>query len=331
MEPTSNISTDVRTRILTAIETLYDELGRGEKFPSASDVRALARVDMNACSKVVTEWRRQQTAKPAPVAVNVPETVMQAHHEATILVWSAAQEQANASLRDAEQKWDLERRDNESMRLELAEAYEASSNEADRAREALAEALRSQDELRQQNQTLSSQLATAREALATQTSRADENERRADDLKGELQVAHEAVEAVRKELSQARQTHLLEIETHRSAASVQLAAMSEKMATVSGRLDAATEQLAARSDEARELQVELARAEAQRDELQRSHATLQAEFAQTKKLADDSSRELAKNGGVLQEIQRQNDQLLERLKPVPTKAAKAKPERKPGQ
>mgnify|MGYP006204349805 CR=1 FL=1 len=65
------IPADVRERIIAAATDLFEQSGR-ETMPTVDAVRRAARVDMNAASAVMKEWRRAQTAQAAPVAVAVP-------------------------------------------------------------------------------------------------------------------------------------------------------------------------------------------------------------------------------------------------------------------
>ena len=354
----SPVNPDVRARIISAIEELYDQLGRVDKFPTVSDVRGRARADMNTCSAVFKEWKRQQTAKPALVAVAVPDQVKSAHLEAVGIVWTAAQEQANASLREAEAKWELERGDNETMRRELAEAYEGAVADAEQARSSHAEVQRSNDLLTQQNQQLSQQLAEARESLAEQTTRAVEIERRANDLKDELRVAHEETAAVRQELSQSRISHLAELDQQKGVAAEQIERLNENLVTARARLESVTEQAEERQMALGDTQVKLAQAQAQAEaaneelvrvraaldvkqqqadglqlqvatlgaqhaELQRSHTTLQADAEKWRQAADENSRELAKTAGGLQEVLRQNSELMTRLSPTKSRHSSA--------
>src|SRR3546814_17815003 len=67
------IPADVRERIIAAATDLFEQSGR-ETMPTVDAVRRAARVDMNAASAVMKEWRRAQTAQAAPVAVAVPES-----------------------------------------------------------------------------------------------------------------------------------------------------------------------------------------------------------------------------------------------------------------
>ena len=119
----SQIPAEVRERIVAAANELYEELGR-ETFPTVDTVRRAAKADMNTTSTVMKDWRRQQTAQAAPVAVAVPEAVSQANSAALAAMWQQAQELANESLRAAQASWETEREELDAMRLELANAYE---------------------------------------------------------------------------------------------------------------------------------------------------------------------------------------------------------------
>ncbi|CAE6868663.1 hypothetical protein CFBP6600_44840 (plasmid) [Xanthomonas arboricola pv. corylina] len=83
-------SQDARDRIFKAADALYDQAGR-EVFPTVDAVRKAAKVNMNEASTVMKEWRRTQ-ARPAPAAVQVPETVQLAAGSAVVAIWQAAQE-----------------------------------------------------------------------------------------------------------------------------------------------------------------------------------------------------------------------------------------------
>lgn len=351
----SLVNPEVRARILAAIEELYDERGRGDQFPTQHEVRTRAKADMNSCSAVFREWKRQQTAKPALVAVEVPEAVKHAHLDAVAIVWAAANEEANANLHAAEAKWEVERADNDTMRRELADAYETAMASAEQAQAALADTQRTNAMLVQKNEDLVQQLSAARESLAQQQTRADENERRAEDLKHELMLAHEQTANVRQELSQARHLHLSEIQQQKAAAAEQIERLNETLAASKARLESANEQaqssqaalsevqaklasalaqaesstgdlqrlrsaLEVKQQQADELQEQVATLAAEHGALQRSHETLRDEAKQSRQLAEHSSLELAKVSGVLQEVQRQNTEFMARL--APTKLAK---------
>ncbi len=89
-------SQDARDRILAAADALYEQAGR-EVFLTVDAVRKAAKANMNEASTVMKEWRRTQ-ARPASVAVQVPEPVQQAAGLAVVAIWQAAQEVANDAL-----------------------------------------------------------------------------------------------------------------------------------------------------------------------------------------------------------------------------------------
>ena len=162
------IPSEVRERITAAAAELFEQSGR-QAMPTVDTVRRAARVDMNAASAVMKEWRRAQTAQAAPVAVSVPESVQQASSAAVATIWLQAQELANASLRSAQAAWELERGELDAMRQELAEAFERQAIELDAAGAALtAERVA----LAQQGQ----ELASVHHQLADALSRADKAE-----------------------------------------------------------------------------------------------------------------------------------------------------------
>ena len=162
------IPSDVRERITSAAAELFEQSGR-QAMPTVDTVRRAARVDMNAASAVMKEWRRAQTAQAAPVAVSVPESVQQASSVAVAAIWLQAQELANESLRSAQAAWGVERGELDAMRQELAEAFERQAIELDTAGAALAA---ERAALAQQGQ----ELVSVHQQLADALSRADKAE-----------------------------------------------------------------------------------------------------------------------------------------------------------
>ncbi|MEA9433313.1 DNA-binding protein [Aeromonas caviae] len=200
------IPADVRERVIQAAQELYEQNGR-ESMPTVDAVRRLARVDMNAASAVMREWRRAQTAQAAPVAVTVPEVVTQAHGAALVALWQTAQELANESLRVAQAAWEAERAEADHDRQELADAYERQAAELDVVRAAAEQSARLHQE---QQDTQAQALAAVRAELVTAATRAEraearaqEIELRAADLRGELDHAHQEQGRIRAELAAA--------------------------------------------------------------------------------------------------------------------------------
>ncbi|WP_419616218.1 DNA-binding protein, partial [Thiolapillus sp.] len=63
-----------------------DPRGR-EGFPTVDAARKAARVNMNDASAAMKEWRRAQISQASPLAVRVPESVMQAKSFASCYRW----------------------------------------------------------------------------------------------------------------------------------------------------------------------------------------------------------------------------------------------------
>lgn len=199
----SQIPAEVRERIIAAANELYEQADR-DAFPTVDTVRRAAKADMNTTSTVMRDWRRQQTVKAAPVAVTVPEAVSQANSVALAAMWQQAQELANESLRAAQASWEVEREELDAMRQELANAYEEQAGEFEKLRvEAASEAKINQAHIKQAN----SEVSVVRDELAIAVTRAErveakseEIERRAGDLRLELDRAHSDVDLARKAL-----------------------------------------------------------------------------------------------------------------------------------
>jgi chromosome segregation ATPase len=123
-----DINSEIRTRIIAAAEQLFVDAG-SDRFPTVDEVRRAAKADMNTTSTVMKQWRREQVAAPATVAVSVPDRVKEAALAATAQLWGDAQELANESLDVAKKAWEAERVEADTMRTELADAYELQAGE----------------------------------------------------------------------------------------------------------------------------------------------------------------------------------------------------------
>ena len=205
------LNKDIRDRILTAADALYEQTGR-TSFPTVDSVRKLAKVNMNDAAATMKEWRRAQTAQAAPVAITVPEAVHQLHSQALAALWQSAQNTANESLRAAQAGWEAERAEADTINKQLGDAYDAQAAELDAANRRIDE-LTAKYQAEQQRSTELAQhieetrkatlVAENRAAIAEQ--RAVEIERRADDLRAELDLAHQDAVQTRTELADVRQ------------------------------------------------------------------------------------------------------------------------------
>lgn len=216
MNQPSNIPNDVRERIIAAAADLYAQVGR-ERFPTVDAVRRISKADMNAVSAVMKEWRQAQTMQAAPVAVSVPDVIQQASTAAVIAMWQQATDLANQSLRTAQTSWEIERQDMDNMRAELASSYETLAAETQAVKQELAASV-----IKITEQAI--ELAAHQQQEIDALSRADkaeariiEIERRAADLRAELDLAHAETDRQRTDLIEARSKFAIEMEAANAA------------------------------------------------------------------------------------------------------------------
>ena len=239
------LAKDTRDRIFAAADSLYDQAGRAA-FPTVDAVRKTARANMNDASAGMKEWRRAQTAQAAPVAVQVPEVVQQASGAALAALWREAQELANESLRAAQAGWDAERIEADTLNKEMADAYEVQAAELETAQSEIVQirtdaGLLAVDVKKQQAELdeLNLKLAAATAAAEKADARTVEIERRAADLRAELDHAHQEAAQVRAELAGVRRAHTAEIEALRAeitASQAKAEGAAEKAATTTDAL-----------------------------------------------------------------------------------------------
>lgn len=286
------IPADVRERIIAAASDLFEQSGR-QAMPTVDAVRRAARVDMNAASAVMKEWRRAQTAQAAPVAVAVPESVQQASSAAVATIWQQAQELANESLRSAQAAWETERVEQDAMRQELAEAFERQADELEALQSRLASIEAAEAAARGEAAELRGQLAAAQEQAHTAEARAQEIERRAGELRTELDRAHQTSQAAAAQLDQVR------------------GELAKVQAKVEAEQEAHQEQRKAAATEAHRMAERLTAAQAERD--------------QATKTAGQAREEAARMAGQIDTLKEQSAALLARITPAEAKPTKKKP------
>lgn len=187
-----SINSEVRGRIIAAADQLFEAAGRSD-FPPVDAVRRAARADMNTISQVMREWRRMQTAQPAAVAVAIPDRVEQAQRTALGELWAAAQELANEALAAARQAWEAERAEADALRVELSQAFESQAGELAVAQARIAELEAAAKQAAAELAKVRDVLVQAQEQARTADTRAVEIERRAADLRAELDRTHAAL------------------------------------------------------------------------------------------------------------------------------------------
>ena len=294
------IPADVRERVIAAAADLFEQSGR-QTMPTVDAVRRAARVDMNAASAVMKEWRRAQTAQATPVAVAVPESVQQASSAAVATIWQQAQELANESLRSAQAAWETERAELDAMRQELAEAFERQAGELDAAGVALAAEKAAAEKQAQELADVRQQLAEAVSRADKAEARIDEIEHRAADLRGELDRAHADADRLRNENTEARQKAAAEIEAAHAATEAARAELVKVQAKAEATEQGHAEQRKQAATEAHRAAERLTKTQGERDD-----AT---------KAAAEAREHAAGLAGQLKAMQEQNAALLAAIKP----------------
>jgi colicin import membrane protein len=210
-------------RIFSAADALYEQADRAA-FPTVDAVRKTARVNMNDASAGMKQWRRIHTTNATSVAVQVPERVQQAGDAALAVLWREAQDLAHESLRAAQAGWEAERADAETLNKQMADAYEMQAVELEAVQVGIAQLKGDAEHAATVKARLDAELADSRRQLALALAaterteaRAIEIERRAAELRTELDHSHQAVTQARAELAGMRDAHAVEIEGMRGA------------------------------------------------------------------------------------------------------------------
>jgi chromosome segregation ATPase len=348
------LAKDTRERIFAAANSLYEQAGRAGNFPTVDAVRKLAKVNMNDASVGMKEWRRTQTAQAAPVAVQVPEAIQQASGIALAALWHEAQELANESLRAAQAGWDAERTEAETLNKQMADAYESLVVDLE-ASQAAASRFQSEAEASSASNALLTArldeagvaLTAAAAATATADARTVEIERRATELRVELDHAHQEAAQAREVLAGVHRAHTSEVEALRVDLAALQAKADQAALTAAGQIDALrqahsaeVEAMKAKADQAASassaqldtLRNELATVRARAEAAQESHQQQRTQAAsevkrlaeqleaakagrdQAEKAAASAREESAALRGQMDALKDQNSQLLQTLK-----------------
>lgn len=191
-EQSPAISAETKDRIISTANALKLELG---KLPSVDQVRRAARVDMNAASQVMREWRQNLLAQSSPVVVAIPEQVQQAATVAIAAIWTQAQELANENLRNAQGAWEAERSELDAIRVELSQAYETQATELDLVKNELDRAHEIAEKQDQKIEKLSGEATDAKLVAGRLEIRVEDQDRLIASLKEELDKARQQVTA----------------------------------------------------------------------------------------------------------------------------------------
>ena len=299
-------STEIRTRIITAADQLYQEADR-ERFPTVDQVRRAARADMNTTSVIMKEWRKQQTAAPAAVAAPIPDRVRDAALASAAITWSESQELANESLDIAKAAWETEREAADAMRAELADAYESQATELADTSQALADAQSTGKATDEKCQTMATELATTTDKLTSEEAKRAEMERRE-------QAAQQRIEELRAELAQEKTDADQQAEQHRTELETMRTRQEQLATDHAGQLAAVQKQY---DTAAQELAVVNARAEAQQTAAKHSQKSaesqagkLASELETARNSASEAREKAAELNGQIKAITAQNKELM---------------------
>lgn len=187
---------DSTTRIMAAADELFEQGGRAQ-FPTVDAVRKAAHVSMNDATNVMKEWRRAQLAGRKPDPVQVPSALHDIHRAGLETLWIAAQEHASQRMADMRVAWDAERAENEQLNREMVVAFEAQTTELEHANAEHVACRQRIDQLEaaahahsESVSRVQTKLNAAEAEVRTQAARAVEIERRAQELRVELDRAH---------------------------------------------------------------------------------------------------------------------------------------------
>jgi len=315
------ISTEIRTRIITAADQLYQEADR-ERFPTVDQVRRAARADMNTTSVIMKEWRRQQTAAPAAVAAPIPDRVRDAALASAAITWSESQELANESLDIAKAAWETEREAADAMRAELADAYESQATELADTAQALADSQATAKATDEKFQVMAAELTTTTGKLTS------EEAKRAELARLE-QAAQDRIEELRDELAQEKADAAQHAEQHRIELE-EMRAKQEKLTNDhAGQLAAVQKQY---DTAAQELAVVNARAEAEKTAAKDSQLAAESqavkiasELETARNRASEAREKAAELAGQITAITAQNKELMAMIEnPKTTKKGTSK-------
>jgi colicin import membrane protein len=220
MKPAS----DTMERIYAAADSLFEQSGRGA-YPTVDAVRKAARVNMNDASSGMRQWRRDRMARAVPAPVEVPAAILQAQTALAGEVWQVAQALASEQLTAARAAWDAERGQLESLNREMADAFEAQALELDTLRGELCDVSERADSasadslsLRTELGDLRSRIASAEADTRRDLARLEEVERRAQELRQELDHAHRELSAAHAGGRDAMRAHADELAAVRTDA-----------------------------------------------------------------------------------------------------------------
>lgn len=203
------LSPEIKERIFAAANELHTASESGE-FPSVEAVRQLSRAGMNNVVEGMKEWRQQQRKLVQTVKEPMPTALQAVLHDMGQSLWATAQQLANESLEAAKAAFETEKADLIELSEQQSEAFDKQAAELEQVKAKAADAAEAHQEAAKR---IAAELAAVRAELAKVLTRAeraeakaDEIERRATDLRAELDRAHQDADHVRASLAEQKQS-----------------------------------------------------------------------------------------------------------------------------
>lgn len=198
------IRDDVRTRIYEAADKLLADSADGS-LPTVDAVRQLSQANMNSVVEGMKDWRAKQRKQVQDIKEPLPAELMTQVQGLGQGLWESALYLANESLSAARTAFEAEKIDLQQLSLQQSSAFDRVSEELaaalekvtaqDRAAEEHAEAF---SHLETKGQELAASLSQALQDAAIANQKATEVERRAGELRQELDRAHEEGKGLRQ-------------------------------------------------------------------------------------------------------------------------------------
>ena len=183
-----------------------DQLVTDGHNPTLSNVRkALGGGSYTTISEFMAVWKAKQQEANQPIREAAPEAVTRRFSELGNEIWTIALDMANARLASEREALEQQRAELEASRKEAVELADSISAELDALQAKHDQAI---DDIQQANELLADKqainLGIAKE-LEAATVRLEETKDRTNDLKTELQHAHDENKAQRQQLAEAQQ------------------------------------------------------------------------------------------------------------------------------
>jgi chromosome segregation ATPase len=186
------------------IYAVADELVEEGKKPTLSNVRKIiGSGSFTTISDAMTEWRENQKEILQPIRETPPDAISSRVNSLSSEIWTIAVKMANSRLNSEREALNNDRTELEATRREAVELADEMSNELDALKvlydKAIAEGREATEQLvAQQEKTL-----TLSKHLEAAEIKLNANQARLDDLKTELQHAHEDTKSQREQLAEA--------------------------------------------------------------------------------------------------------------------------------